>query len=56
LFYTWFVPRWTPTLKPLYWKALAGDLTVARMTVFWKTTEAGYADVDGVQLRGNSCS
>lgn len=48
LFYTWFVPRARATSDLRYWRAVLGEVTVARMTVFWKTTEAGYRDVDAV--------
>jgi hypothetical protein len=47
-FYTWLVPRAVWTFQPGYWLALLRDLNLARMTVFWKTTEARYDDVDAV--------
>jgi hypothetical protein len=48
LFYTWLVPRPVWTLEPRYWYTLLRDLNLARMTLFWKTTEACYKDVDAV--------
>jgi hypothetical protein len=48
LFYTWMVVRARATLNWRYWRAVLGEATLARLTVFWKTTEAGYLDVDGV--------
>lgn len=48
LFFTWFVPRARATADLRYWRAVLGEVTLARMTVFWKTTEAGYSDVDAV--------
>jgi hypothetical protein len=47
-FYTWLVPRAIWTFQPGYWLTLLRDLNLARMTVFWKTTEARYDDVDAV--------
>jgi hypothetical protein len=48
LFYTWFVPRLRGTADLRYWRAVLGEVTLARMTLFWRTTEAGYDDVDSV--------
>jgi hypothetical protein len=48
LFYTWLVPRPVLTLSPSYWRCVLLDINLARMTVFWKTTEARYNDVDAV--------
>jgi hypothetical protein len=48
LFYTWLVPRAAWMSKPRHWLALWKDLNLAGMSVFWKTTEARYDDVDGV--------
>lgn len=47
-FYTWFVPRLSATAGLRYWRAVLGEVTLARMTIFWKTTEAAYNDVDAV--------
>jgi hypothetical protein len=47
LFYTWLMMRPVRSLNLRYWWAMLRELTVARLTVFWKT-EAGYLDVDGV--------
>lgn len=47
-FYTWFVPRPRATGDLRYWRAVLGEMTLARLTVFWRTTEAGYDDVDAV--------
>ena len=47
-FFTWFVPRVRATADLLYWRAVLGEVTVARLTVFWRTTEAAYHDVDAV--------
>ncbi len=48
LFYTWMMLRPAATLNARYWWAMLRELTIARLTVFWKTTEAAYRDVDGV--------
>jgi hypothetical protein len=48
LYYTWLMLRRAPTLSPPYWLTMLRGLTVERATLFWKTTEAGYLDVDGV--------
>lgn len=47
-FFTWFVPRACATADLRYWRAVLGEVTVARLTVFWRTTEASYNDVDAV--------
>lgn len=47
-FFTWFVPRVRATADLRYWRAVLGEVTLARMTVFWRTTEASYNDVDAV--------
>lgn len=47
-FYTWFVPRPRATGDLRYWRAVLGEVTLARLTVFWRTTEADYDDVDAV--------
>lgn len=47
-FYTWFVPRLQATADLRYWRAVLGEITLARMIVFWKTSEANYNDVDAV--------
>lgn len=47
-FYTWLVFRPTPTLNLRYWGALFSDISPLRYTLFWKASEAGYNDVDGV--------
>lgn len=47
-FYTWFVPRLQATADLRYWRAVLGEVTLARLTVFWRTTEADYDDVDAV--------
>lgn len=48
LFYTWFVVRPRLCLSPRAFVAALSEITLARLTVFWRTTEAGYHDVDGV--------
>ncbi len=48
LYYTWLMLRPAPTLSPRYWLTMLRELTVERATLFWKTTEAGYLDIDGV--------
>ncbi len=48
LFYTWLMLRPARTINPRYWWTMLRELTVQRLTLFWKTTEAGYLDVDGV--------
>ena len=48
LFYTWLTMRPALTWSPDYWWAMAREMTLPRMTIFWKTTEAGYRDVDAV--------
>jgi hypothetical protein len=48
LYYTWLILRPAPTLSPPYWLTMLRELTVERATLFWKTTEAGYLDIDGV--------
>jgi hypothetical protein len=48
LFYTWLVLRPILTWNPLYWRTLLAECTIPRYTIFWKTTEAGYNDIDGV--------
>jgi hypothetical protein len=48
LFYTWLVLRPTPSLKLSYWRSVLADFNVPRYTIFWKATEAGYNDIDGV--------
>lgn len=47
-FYTWFVPRPRASADLRYWRAVLGEVTLARLTVFWRTTEAAYDDVDAV--------
>jgi len=47
-FFTWFVPRPLATSDLRYWRAVLGEVTLARLTVFWRTTEASYNDVDAV--------
>jgi len=47
LFYTWLMLRPARTTSPRYWWIVLRELTVQRLTLFWKTTEAGYLDVDG---------
>jgi len=47
-FFTWFVPRPRATTDLRYWRAVLGEITLARLTVFWRTTEAAYDDVDAV--------
>lgn len=48
LFYTWLMLRPARTLDPRYWWTMLRELTLQRLTLFWKTTEAAYLDVDGV--------
>ena len=48
LFYTWLVLRPRLTLNPLYWRTLLAEFTLPRYVAFWKITEAGYGDIDGV--------
>jgi hypothetical protein len=48
LFYTWLMLRPARTINLRYWWTMLQELTLQRLTLFWKTTEAGYLDVDGV--------
>jgi hypothetical protein len=48
LYYTWLMLRPARTLSPRYWLTMLGDLTVQRVMMFWKASEAGYLDIDGV--------
>lgn len=48
LFYTWLMLRPNPPMDWLYWRTLLAEVTIPRYTVFFKATEAGYNDVDGV--------
>ena len=48
LFYTWLMLRPARTLDPRYWWTMLRELTPQRLSVFWKTTEAAYLDVNGV--------
>ncbi len=48
LFYTWMMLRPTPTLNLTYWLSMISEFNLQRFTIFWKVTEAGYLDVDGV--------
>lgn len=48
LFYTWFLIRPTPTLDPIYWLSVLREFRLQRFFLFWKVTEAGYRDIDGV--------
>ncbi len=48
LYYTWLMLRPARTMSPRYWLGMLRELTVQRATLFWKTTEAGYLDIDGV--------
>jgi hypothetical protein len=47
-FYTWFVPRLKATLDLHYWLAALREITLERMLLFWRTTEADYNDIDAV--------
>lgn len=46
-FFTWLVPRPTPTLNPHYWRTVLSDLSIGRCA-FFRYTPASYGDVDGV--------
>ncbi len=48
LYYTWLMLRPLRTMNPQYWLTMLSELTVQRVTLFWKITEAGYLDIDGV--------
>jgi hypothetical protein len=48
LFYTWLMMRPTATLNPRYWWTMVREVNVQRLALFWKMTEAGYRDIDGV--------
>jgi len=48
LFYTWLMLRPTFTLNLRYWQTVISEFNIPRFTIFWKVTEAGYSDVDGV--------
>lgn len=48
LFYTWMMLRPTLTLNLLYWRSMFAEFNLQRFTIFWKVTEAGYLDIDGV--------
>jgi hypothetical protein len=48
LYYTWLMLRPARTMNPRYWLTMLRELTVQRVTLFWKTSEAGYFDIDGV--------
>lgn len=48
LFYTWFVVRSGLRWSSRYWLAALSEMTLARLSVFWRTTEASYNDVDAV--------
>ena len=48
LFYTWLMLRPAWTVDPRHWWIMLRELTLQRLTLFWKITEAGYLDVDGV--------
>lgn len=47
-FYTWFVPRFRAFTDLRYWIAVLREMTLGRMILFWRTTEAAYNDVDAV--------
>lgn len=48
LFYTWLLIRPTLTINPLYWISVLREFRLQRIFLFWRVTEAGYKDVDGV--------
>ena len=48
LFYTWLMARPVPSVNIKYWAAMLKEFTPQRFTIFFKTTEAGYLDVDSV--------
>ncbi len=48
LYYTWLMLRPARTMSARYWLTMLRELTLQRATLFWKTTEAGYLDIDGV--------
>ena len=48
LYYTWLMLRPKISLSPTYLMTVLSEFNIPRFTIFWKVTEAGYLDVDGV--------